>query len=281
MKPIHPYTLGCGDRFGREGLAQLEAFALALREGIDVCPVWNKSNREHDLIGSQPVEVRAEAEAAVKALGWNRPYYVDADHIGLKTVDRFLAPCDFFTLDVADFIGKPAATEAVDAFVARWKKYIGRTEIPGLGQPLAIDEALMRAAASKFLFAMQEAGKIYRHVEERRAAPFVTEVSIDETDAAQTPVELFLILLMLAQEKVPVQTIAPKFTGRFNKGVDYVGDLAAFEREFDADIAIVAFAVRELGLPASLKLSVHSGSDKFSLYPIIGRLVRKHRTGLH
>jgi hypothetical protein len=86
---------------------------------------------------------------------------------------------------------------------------------------------------------------------------------------------------MLAREKVPAQTIAPKFTGRFNKGVDYVGDLAQFEKEFEEDLGVVQFAIKEFGLPATLKLSVHSGSDKFSLYPIINRLLRKRGAGVH
>ena len=80
---------------------------------------------------------------------------------------------------------------------------------------------------------------------------------------------------------MPVRTIAPKFTGRFNKGVDYVGDLAQFEREFNDDLAVIAFAVKEFGLPADLKLSVHSGSDKFSIYPAIRRAVRRTGAGLH
>ena len=74
-----------------------------------------------------------------------------------------------------------------------------------------------------------------------------------------------------------MQTIAPKFTGRFNKGVDYVGDLAQFEKEFHDDLAVIAFAIAAFGLPANLKLSVHSGSDKFSLYPIIRRTLREVR----
>ncbi len=89
---------------------------------------------------------------------------------------------------------------------------------------------------------------------------------MDETDTPQTPQELLLILTVLADEGVPVQTIAPKFTGRFNKGVDYVGDVAQFENEFRDDLAVIAYAVKKFRLPANLKLSVHSGSDKFSLY---------------
>src|SRR5262249_3960540 len=78
-----------------------------------------------------------------------------------------------------------------------------------------------------------------------------------------------------------LQTIAPKFTGRFNKGVDYVGDLAQFEKEFNEDLAVIAFAVREYGLPQNLKLSVHSGSDKFSTYAPIRRALARHGAGVH
>ena len=124
--------------------------------------------------------------------------------------------------------------------------------------------------------------KIYRHIEERKGREgFVTEISVDETDAPQSPVELFLILAMIAEEHIPIQTIAPKFTGRFNKGVDYVGDLAQFEKEFDEDLSVIAFAIQEFGLADTLKLSVHSGSDKFSIYAIINRLIKKHNAGLH
>lgn len=281
MKLIEKFTLGVGDRFAHQGQAQLSAFVQAASQGIIVHPTWNKSNREHNLIGTEPDSVRSEAEAAVKALGWSLSYYVDADHIGLKTVDRFLTASDFFTLDVADFIGKPTTPADVNAFVIRWQKYQGKVAVPGLNEPLLLSEETFQAAATKFLYAMQEAGRIYRYIREKKGEDIIIEVSVDETDAPQTPTELFLILLALAQEGVPVQTIAPKFTGRFNKGVDYVGDLKTFEKEFDEDLAILAFAVKELGFPQTLKLSVHSGSDKFSLYPIIRQLVAKHDSGLH
>lgn len=104
---------------------------------------------------------------------------------------------------------------------------------------------------------------------------------MDETDDPQTPGELFFILAMIAREGIPVDTIAPKFSGRFNKGVDYVGDLAQFEQEFELDIAALRLASTEFGLKQSLRLSVHSGSDKFSIYPIMNRLIKKHAVGLH
>ncbi len=279
---LEKYTFGMGDRFAHEGKAQLGAVMQAQEAGVDVYPVWNKSNREHVIVGSRPDELRKEADEAVRALGWQRPYYVDADHVGLKTVDWFVEGSNFFTLDVADCVGQPASHESVEAFVRRMEGYGGVLVVPGLQQPFEITRDGAREAAGKFLRAMQEAGKIYRHIVAARGGDdFVTEVSVDETDAAQTPVELFYILAMLAEEGVPLQTIAPKFTGRFNKGVDYVGDLARFETEFEEDLCVLAFAKKELGLPANLKLSIHSGSDKFSLYPVIKRLIRKHDAGLH
>lgn len=279
---IEKYTFGTGDRFAHQGRAQLQAILNAREVGIDVYPVWNKSNREHSIIKSQPGDVRAEADAAVAALGFKGAYYVDADHIGLKTVDAFIPASDFFTLDVADFTGKAAEADAVESFLKAVRRYTGSLSIPGIDRPFDLTEKTVRGAAGKFLLAVQEAGRIYRHVEERKGRDgFVTEISVDETDAPQSPVELFLILAMIAEQRIPIQTIAPKFTGRFNKGINYAGDLAQFEKEFDEDLSVIAFAIHEFGLPDTLKLSVHSGSDKFSIYPVINRLIKKHHAGLH
>lgn len=244
---IGKYSFGVGDRFAHEGINQLKALIEAEeRFGVHFVPVWNKSNREHQIVGTEPIETRREADAAVKALGYKGQYFVDADHINLNNVDRFIEASDFFTIDVADYIGKTGTME------------------------------------EKFLPAIKEAGKIYRHIAEKKGADnFVTEVSMDEVDEAQTPEELRYILREIAKEGIPVQTIAPKFTGRFNKGVDYRGDLARFEREFEQDLLVIDEAVREYGLPDNLKLSIHSGSDKFSIYPIMGRLIRKHDKGIH
>ncbi|MCX6874016.1 MAG: tagaturonate epimerase family protein [Verrucomicrobia bacterium] len=276
---LHKHTFGMGDRFARQGHAQLEAILKARTLGLSIQPVWNKSNREHLLVGTQPDDLRAEAEAAA---GWTDGYYVDADHIGIATVDWFINASNFHTLDVADFIGKPANPADVESFVGEMAKYTGTLAIPGIAAPVAVDDATVRSAACKFLFAIQEAGRIYRHIVGRKGNDhFITELSVDETDLPQRPVELFLILAMIAREGIPAQTIAPKFTGRFNKGVDHVGSIARFEAEFDQDLCVIAHAIREFGLPASLKLSIHSGSDKFSLYPTINRLIKQHAAGLH
>jgi len=209
----------------------------AARQGIEVIPVWNKSNREHSIIGSEPDSVRAAADAAVESLGWTRPHHVDADHIGLKTVDRFIAASDFFTIDVADFIGQPASPESVQAFVGRHPELMGRIEIGGIDRPFEGSRAEVERVAHKFLLAVQEAGRVYRHIAAAKGeGAFIPEISMDETDNPQTPPELLIILAAIADEKIPIQTIAPKFTGRFNKGVDYVGDVAQFEREFNDDV---------------------------------------------
>jgi hypothetical protein len=279
---LKKYTFGMGDRFAHQGQAQLKAILKARDAGISVAPVWNKSNREHMLVKTKPEGLRAEADAAVAALGYADAYYVDADHIGLKTVDGFIRWSDFFTVDVADFVGHPAAPERINEFVKAMKPYLGSLSIPGIPEPFELSETSVREVAGKFLLAVQEAGKIYRRIRDRKEGrDFATECSVDETDKPQTPIDLFLILAMIAKEGIPAETIAPKFTGRFNKGVDYVGDLGQFEKEFDQDLCVIAFSIKEFGLPASLKLSVHSGSDKFSLYGIINRLIKKHDAGLH
>jgi tagaturonate epimerase len=276
------FSVGVGDRFAHQAKAQLAACVLAANAGVEVAPVWNKSNREHVIIGSEPSQTRKAADAAVKDLGWTKAYFVDADHIGVKTVARFLDPCDFFTLDVADSIGQPANPADVTAFVQRHPELIGTVTIPDIAEPFKTDASFVEGVANKFLAAVQHAGVIYRLLVEKKGhGNFVPEVSMDETDSPQTPVELLIILAAIADEKIPIQTVAPKFTGRFNKGVDYVGDVAQFRKEFEEDLAAIAFAVKTYGLPENLKLSVHSGSDKFSIYKTIHDAVKKFDAGVH
>jgi hypothetical protein len=275
--------MGVGDRFGHEGRAQIEAFRLlAQREGVAVAPAWNKSNREHAIIGTQPESVRIEADAAVREAQWTEPYYVDADHISLKNVDGFVAASDFFTLDVADYIGETMDEGDIYGFIARHEALIGTHVVDGLAEPVTLTRPQFAEVVRSTLFAIRQAGRLYRHIVEKKGtSDFVTEISMDETELPQTPVMLLVILAAVAEEKIPIQTIAPKFTGRFNKGVDYVGDPAVFGREFDADVCVVRHAVRRFGLPANLKLSIHSGSDKFSLYPYVAQTLKARGAGVH
>ena len=279
---LEKYSLGIGDRFAHEAEAQLQAIILAKQDKVLITPVWNKSYREHKLIGSTPVSTRLQADQAVRNLGWQNAYYVDADHINLANVDFFMNSCDFFTIDVAEAIGYPAAAEDLQKFINNQSKYIGELFLPALERSISISRLQIEQVAEKYLFAAQQAGQIYRRIRKSKATDsFIVEVSMDETDKPQTPLEIFFILSALAAQKIPVQTLAPKFSGRFNKGVDYVGDLDMFQEEFEQDVIMVATAIREFNLPATLKLSVHSGSDKFSLYPVIHRILNKHNVGVH
>ena len=279
---LEKYSMGVGDRFGQQGVAQLKAFAMAKAEGIDVVPVWNKSNREHQIIGTVPGDVRVEADAAVDAGNWKGSYYVDADHINIDNVDGFIDASDFFTLDVADFTGEPATQNEIDAFVKKHSRFTEEFSIEGIDGELCVSKRQIAEIASKYLYAVQKAGEIYRRVEATKGAGnFVTEVSMDETDLPQTPLDMLFILAAISDEGIPAQTIAPKFTGRFNKGVDYVGDLDTFEKEFNDDLAVIRFAVKEFSLPENLKLSVHSGSDKFSIYEPIRNAIKRFDAGLH
>jgi len=276
------YSFGTGDRFAHQGAAQLQGSILAKEAGVELTHVWNKSFREHKTVKSDPESVRIEADNAVNALGWRGQYLVDADHINIDTVDGFVAYSDFFTLDVADYIGKESSSEEIEAFVSKYSKYIGKLSIPGIEKPFEIHEDFIRKIASNVLFAAKEAGKIYRRIAELKGSEdFIAEVSMDEVDDPQTPAELFFILAAIADAGIPAQTIAPKFTGRFNKGVDYVGDVEQFAKEFEEDILVIKHAIAEFGLPQNLKLSVHSGSDKFSIYKPIREITKKYDTGVH
>jgi tagaturonate epimerase len=276
------YSFGIGDRFGHQGEAQLRALLKAREKGIDVVPVWNKSNREHSYIHSKPGDTRIEADAAVKALDYKGQYFVDADHINIGNVQGFIGSSDFFTIDVAGKIGSKSSIEEMNEFVHSCRRFSGSLKIPGINHSFNVDEIQLHEITARFLEAIKEAGKIYRFIKEQKGeGNFVTEISMDEVESPQTPVELFFILKMIAEQGIPAQTIAPKFTGRFNKGVDYTGNVIQFSTEFEEDILVIDYAIKKFGLPDNLKLSVHSGSDKFSIYPVIGNIIKKYNKGIH
>lgn len=279
---LKKYSLGTGDRFSREAEAQLRAVINAKNSGVDIAIVWNKSYREHAIIHTDPVSVRKAADKAVRILNWNGAYYVDADHINLKTVDIFIESSDFFTLDVAEYIGRKASGDKIQKFLEKYRSFTGMFTIPGIEAPFSVTPKILGNIADTYLLAASEAGKIYRHIERMKGKEnFITEVSMDETETPQTPLELFFILAALSDEGIPLQTIAPKFTGRFNKGVDYNGDINRFEKEFNDDLHVISYAVKQFGLNDNLKLSVHSGSDKFSIFPVIKKALQVHDAGLH
>ena len=279
---LDKYSFGTGDRFGKQGSPQLQAIRKAKEQGVDIAIVWNKSHREHLIVGTSQVDVRTEADGVVKNSGWSGSYYVDADHIGLSSVDDFLNHSDFFTLDVADYIGEKADENDLEGFVDTCSIFSGRLNIEGIEEPLNITKEKIRNSGEKYLFAIQKAAEIYKYIESVKGKDtFITEVSLDETEEPQTPEELLFILAALASQKVPAQTIAPKFTGRFNKGIDFQGDVDQFNREFSDDICVIRHAISVFDLPKNLKLSVHSGSDKFSIYPGIRKAIELHDACVH
>ncbi|MDY0099247.1 MAG: tagaturonate epimerase family protein [Bacteroidales bacterium] len=282
MKDTGKYSFGLGDRFGHQGEAQLKAIIDAGNKGVEITPVWNKSNREHSIIGTGPDDVRKEADHVTSLLGFSKPYFVDADHINFDTVDRFIGSSDFFTIDVASYIGIRAEETEIEKFLSGAMNYAGDLKLPAINKSLTVTKSHLNEIALKYLYATRKAGELYRKIESLKGpGNFVTEISMDEVQSPQTPAELFFILKMLNEEGIPLATIAPKFSGRFNKGVDYEGDIKLFATEFEADLMVISLAVKEFGLPENLKISVHSGSDKFSIYPVIGSIIKKHDKGIH
>lgn len=282
MRKLGRYSLGLGDRFGHQGNAQLKAITEASVHGVEITPVWNKSDREHNITGTLPEDVRNEADTVTTSAGFRKPYFVDADHVNFNTVDRFIGSSDFFTIDVASYIGKKADRDDIESFLSDIKNYTGILKIPGIEKEFTITKEKVEKIAEKYLFAAIKAWDVYRKIEKLKGKDnFITEISMDEVHDPQSPVELFFILKMLALENIPLRTIAPKFTGRFNKGIDYKGSISTFSEEFEADLMVIDYAIKEFGLPDDLKISIHSGSDKFSIYPVIGSLIEKHDKGVH
>jgi hypothetical protein len=279
---LEKYSFGLGDRFGRQAKAQLQAVLAAKADGVNIVPVWNKSYREHTIMGTSPEQTYKAAKEAVETLGWQDSFYVDADHIQISNVDLFMASSNYFTIDIADSIGRSADDDKINDFLGKYSKYLGTLIVPKIVEPPHANEKQLNSIAHKYLKAIEQAGYIYRHIQSAKGkANFITEVSLDETNTPQTPVELFFILAAIADQDIPAQTIAPKFTGRFLKGIDYIGDIEQFTKEFEQLLAIISFAVNEFGLPDNLKLSIHSGSDKFSLYKPINKALKKYDSGLH
>ncbi len=282
MKKLGKYSFGVGDRFMQEGPFQLSAFMAARELGVEITPVWNKSKREHQTVGTGPKTVREEADSAITSANWQEPYFVDADHITYDSADEFVPYSDFFTIDVANQIDAGVSDEELETFKTENDSYLGDLHIEGIDSPFQITHQFLELVANKYYRAIKEAKRIYEKiVAHKNHDQIVIEVSIDEVDSPQSPLELFFILKMLGEAKVPIRTIAPKFIGRFNKGVDYEGDLNVFEKEFEECLMVVSHCIANFGLPPDLKISVHTGSDKFSLYPIINKLIKKHDSGLH
>lgn len=169
MLTLGKYSIGTGDRFCRQGKAQLAAVMQAREnDALDLTIVWNKSHREHVIINTSPDSVRREADEAARALAWDGAYFVDADHINLENVDGFVDASDFFTIDVADFIGKEPEAGDIEAFIDAHRHLCGALMIPGITEPLRLSTEDLQQAARKYLFAVKQAKRIYSYIETQK-----------------------------------------------------------------------------------------------------------------
>ena len=276
------YSFGVGDRFGSQGEAQLKAFLRMAEDGIRITPVWNKSDREHLIIGSSPADVRSEADAAVCRLKWAGPYFVDADHVTYKNVNKYIESTDYFTLDVSADIGGKADPKTISAFMKKSNLESSISNLSWLEDPIIHDRQQLQKIVTRYWSAAREAKTIYELIKERKGrGRFITEVSLDETRDPMQPIDIFIFLSLMSHFDVPLQAIAPRFHGWFYKGIDYIGDIDKLAVELVNLDRILETASETIGLPSDLKLSIHSGSDKFSVYPILKQILVSGKRGVH
>jgi hypothetical protein len=286
---LEPRTLGVGASAGlgdRLGLATPGHVRAVRATGGNLAPIFaQQSIREMGRTGRTPQQVIDDATWGVFAEGWRGDFGADADH--LKTpadVDACVAAgYTFFTFDPGDHVDD-AAEEAgrteLSAMLDRlpWdllednrKNHFGRYARRRFnleGRDLLLDEAVLARAVVKYGRAVAHATALYRHLEEAMGdRPFEVEVSVDETASPTTHAQHLYIANELSRLGVRWVSLAPRYVGRFEKGVDYIGDVALFEEDF----AVHAAIARRLG---PYKLSLHSGSDKFSIYPAAARQTR-------
>jgi hypothetical protein len=269
-------SAGCGDRLGLATPGHLRAVR---RAGTMAPIVAQQSMRENARTGRTPQDVIDDAMWGVFQEGWQEPWGADADH--LKTpadVDLCVAAgYSFYTVDPGDHVDNEAHTAPLailtdkvhalpwadlrDSPTGLHERYLGqRFEVEDLN--LEFDEESLARAAAKYGRAIAHTAKMYRHLAAAMGnRTFEFEISVDETETPTSPLEHYFVASELKRLGVQWVSLAPRYIGRFEKGVDYIGDLDAF----DAELAKHAAIARVLG---PYKLSIHSGSDKFSVYPI-------------
>jgi hypothetical protein len=279
-------SAGCGDRLGLATPGHIQA----LRQVGGIAPILaQQSMRENARTGRTPQQVIDDATWGVFQEGWREPWGADADH--LKTTEDIdlcvAAGYTFYTIDPGARVDNAAHTAPVDVLRDKiralpWteledtpealrERYLGRRfEVETL--TLEFDEAGLLRAAAKYGRAIAHTVHMYRHLV-NQAQNVELEMSVDETETPTSSEEHFFIASELRRLGVQWVSLAPRYVGRFEKGVDYIGDLGAFEAEFAQHAAIA----RVIG---PYKLSLHSGSDKFSIYPIVARLTEGDSAGL-
>jgi hypothetical protein len=267
-------SFGFGDRLGLATTGHIAAV-----KGTKFAPIFaQQSVRENARTGRTPQQVIDDASRAVEAAGWDAPWGADADH--LKTLDDLpsfvSAGYTLFTIDPGEHVDNAADTDPLpllqekarrsdlDQLTALYLRPVG-------SQPWGeFDlENLIRAEV-KYGRAIWHSVGMYRRLSQLKDT-FDFEISVDETDSPTSPLEHFFIASELTRRGVRFTSLAPRFIGRFEKGVDYIGDLSAL----DAEMAKHAMVTSHFG---TYKISLHSGSDKFSVYPL---LVKYWGTRLH
>ena len=293
-------SAGFGDRLGLATPGHVRAVRQFRETAGGIAPIFaQQSVRENARTGRTPQQVLDDATWGVFQEGWRDPLGADADH--LKTpadVDAFIAAgYSFYTIDPGDHVDNAAHTASpaeVETKVQAlpWdaledtaqdmeRRYLDRSFDLG-GAALTFERETLWRAAAKYGCAIAHTVRMYRHLADRMGhhAPstgsdhsFELEVSVDETETPTSPAEHLFIASELRRLGVRWVSLAPRFVGRFEKGVDYIGDLEVFSAEFARHAAVA----RALG---PYKLSLHSGSDKFSIYPIVARLAGGGSAGL-
>jgi hypothetical protein len=289
---LRPRTLGTrtsagfGDRLGLATPGHVRAIRAA---GGGLAPIFaQQSIREMDRTGRSPQEVLDDATWGVFAEGWQEGFGADADH--LKTAPDVeacvAAGYTFFTFDPGDYVDDGAESAGTSALRAAledlpWqdledlpadmkRRYLDRA-FQAEGHEVRFDELSLARAAVKYGAAVAHVARLYRHLQAAMGEDgFEVEVSVDETESPTTYAQHVYIAAELRRLGVRWASLAPRYVGRLEKGVDYMGDVA----EFEVDIEVHAAIARTLSPEAPYKLSLHSGSDKFSVYPAFVRQTR-------
>jgi len=260
-------SFGFGDRLGLATLGHIAAV-----KGTKFAPIFaQQSVRENTRTGRTPQQVVDDAKRAVDAAKWDAPWGADADH--LKTVDDIPPFVDagytFFTIDPGEHVDNGADTDSVDVLKQKvaalgWDE-LSALYLSGNGEQVwgQFEAELLMRATVKYGRAIQHAVSMFKRLSELKDS-FDFEVSVDETDSSTTPLEHFFIANELTRAGVKFTSLAPRFIGRFEKGVDYIGDLDALDVEMSKHAAVTAHF-------GTYKLSLHSGSDKFSVYPLVAK----------
>jgi hypothetical protein len=260
-------SFGFGDRLGLATPGHIEA----VRDTKFVPIFAQQSVRENARTGRTPQQVMDDARRAVTSAKWEAPWGADADHLKtLEDIPPFVeVGYTFFTVDPGEYVDNAADTDSLEVLKQKvtglnWDEllalYLNGNGEQAWGQ--FDTESLMRATV-KYGKAIRHAVTMFKRLSEMMDS-FDFEMSVDETDAPTTPLEHFFIASELTRLGVKFTSLAPRFIGRFEKGVDYIGNLDALDAELAKHAAVTAHF-------GSYKLSLHSGSDKFSVYPLIAR----------